>query len=270
MRLISSVVLVLAATSVAREPVADDFEAPAIAPERWRPSGPQTGRAITTTAVPAWHGARCLQIAVEAGDNRMEGRNGSATERFELTLRDTPVKFGEEVWYAFAFRIPADFPRTDTRTLIHQFKENVRPRPAGLSADVKHCQKASPAFALYLREGRELVALATSSVDCDHTRHELGRRGVEPDRWHEVVVRTRPSHGADGMIDVWVNGERLGGYRGVMGYPCHGLGYIDTQPRFGIYRDAHPEVGRAVIYYDAIRFASTREGLRLSPPTATR
>jgi hypothetical protein len=31
---------------------------------------------------------------------------------------------------------------------------------------------------------------------------------------------------------------------------CHGLGRIDTQPRFGLYRDAHAEAGSATIYYE--------------------
>ena len=38
----------------------------------------------------------------------MVGRQGNATERFELTLQQPQVKFGEEVWYAFALRVPAD------------------------------------------------------------------------------------------------------------------------------------------------------------------
>jgi hypothetical protein len=105
--------------------------------------------------------------------------------------------------------------------------------------------------------------LVTSSTACDHTRHRVAERALVPDRWYEVIVRTRPSHQTSGLLELYLDGERIGEYHGIMGYACHGLGYIDTQPRFGIYRDAHPEVGEATIYYDAIRFAATREGLRL-------
>jgi len=259
-----SLFLIPVALAAAPDYVTDDFEASAVAQALWRPSGPQTERGVVTDEVSAFHGARSLRISVQPGDNRMTGRGGNPTERFELTLRSRQVNLGEEVWYAFAFRVPANFPTTDTRTVIHQFKENVRPRPPALPVGAKHCEKASPVFALYLERGRILGARVTSSVDCDHTRHVLAERAVAPDRWYEVMVRTRPAHDASGALDLYLDGELIGRYRGVMGYVCHGLGYIDTQPRFGIYRDTHPEVGPATLYYDAIRFAATREGLRLT------
>lgn len=254
----------LAGFAAAPVPVSDDFEAPTIVRTLWAPSGPQTERAVVTEDVPAFHGARSLRITVRPGDNRMVGRHGNATERFELTLQRPQVGFGEEVWYAFALRVPADFPEVNTRTLIHQFKENVRPVPANLPPGAKHCEKASPMFALYLKPGRMLQARVTSSVDCDHTKHTIAEHMLEADRWHEVMVHTRPAHDADGMVELYLDGELIGRYRGVMGYVCHGFGYIDTQPRFGIYRDADPDAGPATLFYDSIRFSPTREGLRLA------
>jgi hypothetical protein len=242
--------------------VRDDFEGP-VSAERWHTSGPQPGQGTSSAEVPAFHGARSLRIFMRPGDNRMVGRQGNATERFELTLRESMVNFDQEVWYAFAFRVPATFPRADTRTIIHQFKENVRPIDPHAPPGTKACEKASPAFALYLVGGTKLQALVTSSTACDHTRHRVAERALVPDRWYEVIVRTRPSHQTSGLLELYLDGEWIGEYHGIMGYACHGLGYIDTQPRFGIYRDAHPEVGEATIYYDAIRFAATREGLRL-------
>lgn len=256
--------LCLLATSAAlgAEMVRDDFETPPAA-ARWKPSGPQPGRAAVTDAVPPFHGARSLRITVQPGDNPMIGRQGNGTERFELTLQSTQVEFGRESWYAFALRVPGDFPTADTRTIVHQFKENVRPRPASLPPGVPHCEKASPAFALYLKRGRTLAALVTSSTACDHTRHVLVETPLETDRWHEVMVRTRPAHDASGFLELYLDGKLIGRYRGAMGYACHGLGWIDTQPRFGIYRDAAAGVGAATLYYDALRFAETREGLKL-------
>lgn len=245
-------------------PVVEDFENTTVSRVLWAPSGPQTARAVVTNEVPAFHGARSLRVTVRPGDNRMVGRQGNATERFELTLQQPQVKLGEEVWYAFALRVPADFPEANTRTVIHQFKENVRPVPANLQPGVKHCEKGSPMFALYLKPGRTLEALVTSSLDCDHTRHRLAERPLAADRWYEVMVHTKPAHDVGGMIELFLDGDLVGRYRGVMGYVCHGLGYIDTQPRFGIYRDAHPDAGPATLFYDAIRFAPTRERLRLA------
>lgn len=241
--------------------VVDDFEAETVQGGMWSPSGAQEGRAGVTDEVPAFSGRRSLRITVWPGDNRMVGRQNNPTERFELTLRRPQVRFGQEVWYAFALRVPGNFPTAATRTIIHQFKENVRPVPAGLPPAAKHCEKASPAFALYLEAGRRLVALTTSSTDCDHTRHVLAERPLAADRWHEIMVHTRPAHDASGFLDLYLDGELIGRYRGVMGYVCHGLGQIDTQPRFGVYRDAHPDAGPATIYYDAIRFAADRAGL---------
>jgi hypothetical protein len=251
--------------AAAPEYVVDDFEADAVRSGLWSPSGGQPGRAGVTDAIPAFSGRRSLRVTVFPGDNRMIGRQSNPTERYELTLRRPQVQLGREVWYAFALRVPADFPTAATRTIIHQFKENVRPVPPGMPAEVKHCEKASPAFALYLEAGRRLVALTTSSTACDHTRHVLAERPLAPDRWYEIMVHTRPAHEASGFLDLYLDGELIGQYRGVMGYVCHGLGHIDTQPRFGIYRDAHPQVGPATLYYDAIRFAADRAGLRRGP-----
>lgn len=259
------VLLLPVALGAAVADVREDFEAESVSRLWWRPSGPQPDRAITTREVPAFHGERSLRVEVRPGDNPMTGRSGNRTERFELTLQRPQVNFGVDVWYAFALRVPADFPRAETRTMVHQFKENVRPRPAGLPPGVKHCEKASPVFALYLRGGRMLEARVASSTDCDHTRHVLGERALTLDRWHEIVVHTRPAHDATGRLEVWVDGELLGRHEGIMGYVCHGLGVIDTQPRFGIYRDAHPAAGAAALFFDALRFSPTREGLRLTP-----
>lgn len=254
--------LIASVLAAAPEYVADDFETGTVDCAMWAPSGLQRDHAVVADDVPAFDGKRSLRIMVQPGDNRMIGRQGNTTERFELTLKRTQLSLNREVWYAFALRVPADFPTAATRTIIHQFKENVRPIPPGLPAGTRHCEKASPMFALYLEQGRKLVALVTSSTDCDHTRHSLAERTLSPDRWHEVMVHTRPAHAASGFLDLYLDGELIGRYRGIMGYVCHGLGRIDTQPRFGIYRDAHPGAGPATVYYDAIRFAATREGLR--------
>lgn len=262
MRLLGFLLLSGVTMGAPPEYVRDDFEA-GVSAQLWLPSGPQPGGAVATDEVPAFHGTHSLRATVQPGDNRMIGRQGNATERFELTLRRPMVNFEQEVWYAFAFRVPANFPTADTRTVMHQFKENVRPVPADLPPGTKHCEKASPTFALYLAQGRKLQALVTSSTDCDHTRHHLAERELATDRWYEVMVHTRPAHTTEGFLDLYLDGELIGSYRGVMGYVCHGLGYIDTQPRFGVYRDAHPAAGPAALYYDAIRFAATREGLRL-------
>jgi hypothetical protein len=145
--------------------VRDDFEGP-VSAERWHTSGPQPGQGTSSAEVPAFHGARSLRIFMRPGDNRMVGRQGNATERFELTLRESMVNFDQEVWYAFAFRVPATFPRADTRTIIHQFKENVRPIDPHAPPGTKACEKASPAFALYLVGGNETPGLG-------HVLHRL-------------------------------------------------------------------------------------------------
>jgi hypothetical protein len=72
-----------------------------------------------------------------------------------------------------------------------------------------------------------------------------------------VNVQLVPAQDASGRADIWLNGAHCGAYRGSMGDPEYGVRrngvpFIDTQPRFGIYRDWRAET--QTVYFDKIMF----------------
>jgi len=72
-----------------------------------------------------------------------------------------------------------------------------------------------------------------------------------------VNVRLHPALDTNGRADIWLNGRHCGTYRGPMGDREHGARrdgapYVNSPPRFGIYRDWRAET--QTIYFDRIMF----------------
>jgi hypothetical protein len=173
------------------------------------------------------------------------------------------VKFDAPVWYRFSFKVSGDWPRdvplpgrTPCRTVIQQIKQNA-------SKDGIDCG-ASPFFKIEarpVREGVRFFAQVTAGPACaaPHlvTRTQFCRADLPREAWASVNVRLAPAQDAGGRADIWLNGAHCGTYRGPMGDAEHGarrsgVPFVDTQPRFGIYRDWRAET--QTIYFDKIMF----------------
>ena len=173
------------------------------------------------------------------------------------------VKFGETLWYRFSFKVSGDWPsdvpisgREPCRTVIHQIKQNT-------SKDGKDCG-ASPFFKIEARPLGERVrffAQVASGESCASPpavrRTQICVTDLPRETWTAVNVRIFPAQDASGRVDLWLNGAHCGSYHGPMGDPQHGARrngapFVDTQPRFGIYRDWRAET--QTIYFDKIMF----------------
>ncbi len=204
------------------------------------------------------HGSRAAEIEAEPGGI-------APTERAEIQVKSRElVKFGVPVWYRFAFKAPADWPRDDPladrppcRTVIHQIKQNSARNGADCSA--------SPFFKIEARpvgQGVRFFAQVAAGAAC--AEPPTVRRtqfcvidDLPRETWHVVNVRLFPAQDDSGRADLWLDGRHCGSYRGPMGDPEHGTRrdghpFIDAQPRFGIYRDWRAE--RQTIYFDRIVF----------------
>ena len=175
------------------------------------------------------------------------------------------VKFGETVWYRFAFKIADDWPRDvpaagrePCRTVIHQIKQNA-------AKDGVDCG-ASPFFKIEARplgDGVRFFAQLTTGASCATPplvkRTKICVADLPRESWTRVNVRLVPAQDSSGRADLWLNGAHCGAYRGAMGDPEHGrrrngAAFVDVQPRFGIYRDSRAET--QTIYFDKIMFWS--------------
>jgi hypothetical protein len=193
------------------------------------------------------------------------------TERTEIQVRTNAatgagevVKFGAPVWYRFSFKLAADWPRDvpaagriPCRTVIQQVKQDS-------FKDGVSCG-ASPFFKIEARpmgDGARFVAQIATGAPCA-SPPRIKRvqicvtNAVRRDVWTDVNVRLYPALDASGQADIWLNGVRCGSYRGPMGDAQNGarrdgLPVVNTQPRFGIYRDWRAET--QTIYFDRIVF----------------
>jgi hypothetical protein len=202
----------------------------------------------------------------------MEAEPGGVvpSERAEIQVRSDRatgagelVKFGELAWYRFSFKIAGDWPqdvplagRRPCRTVIHQIKQDS-------FKDGKSCN-TSPFFKIEARPLGDHVrffAQVATGTPCAPppmvTRTHICRRDVPRESWTTVHVRLNPAHDASGQVDIWLNGNFCGAYRGPMadrdyGARRNGAPFINAQPRFGIYRDRRAET--QTIYFDKIMF----------------
>jgi hypothetical protein len=244
------------------------------------PSGHTVGR-ITVQEGDALDGATDAMKAAKRyvcdGDGSraaaMEAEpNGVApSERAEIQIKSDRktgagevVKFGETIWYRFAFKASNDWPRdvpvadrSPCRTVIHQIKQDA-------FMNGESCG-ASPFFKVEARPLGERVRFFAQVTwgDACASPPQVKRKqlcvsdDVPRETWSTVNVRLLPAHDATGRLDIWLNGHACGSYSGPMGDPEHGarrngVPFINAQPRFGIYRDWRAET--QTIYFDKIMF----------------
>ena len=209
-------------------------------------------------------GSKALEMEAEPG-------GVAPTERAEIQWKydrrtgdGEIVRFGEPVWYRFAFKVPGDWPRDvpingrpACRTVIHQIKQDS-------FKDGVSCS-ASPFFKIETRplgdRVRFFAQIATGSP-CRAPGAVVRRQicvtdELARDAWHRVNVRLYPAQDVSGRADLWIDGAHCGTYLGPMGDPQDGarrnaMPVVNAQPRFGIYRDWRAET--QTIYFDQIMF----------------
>ena len=207
-------------------------------------------------------GSRAAELEAEPG--------GAPSERAEIQLKADRatgagelVKFGETLRYRFSFKVSGDWPRDvpiagrePCRTVIHQIKQDS-------FKDGKSCN-ASPFFKIEARPLGDRVRFFAQLAAGDScasppavTRAQICVTDLPRETWNSVNVRIFPAQDASGSVDLWLNGAHCGSYHGPMGDSEHGarrngMPFIDTQPRFGIYRDWRAET--QTIYFDKIMF----------------
>jgi len=209
-------------------------------------------------------GSRAAEMEVEPGGVTPSERAEIQVKSDRKTGAGEVVKFGETVWYRFAFKVSNDWPRDvpiagrePCRTVIHQIKQDAFMNGASCGA--------SPFFKVEARPLGDTVRFFAqiAAGDACSTPARVKRTlicvtdDVPRETWTTVNVRLLPAHDASGRVDIWLNGRACGSYSGPMGDPEHGarrngVPFINAQPRFGIYRDWRAET--QTIYFDKIMF----------------
>lgn len=208
---------------------------------------------------------RILRIAIEPGDAFDPNLSSLPTERVEIQIKDELVKFDVTIWHSFLIKVETPWIGRENRTVVHQIKQNIAKRYEIGRGEEERCAAANPLFKIEVgSDGAQPVfrAKATGSESCGDSVGKSTFCGDWPfaaDAWHRVHVLIRPSQiDGESRLKVWLDGRACPEYRGLLGYPRfgatrNGKPFIDTQPRFGIYRDALPDV-RQAIQFDDISF----------------
>ncbi len=185
----------------------------------------------------AMDGENALRVVVQAGDHRLFGKSGQATERSEINERHRHP-FGRDVWYSFSVYVPEDFPIEDTRLVMGQWKQTA----------IFLWKKHSPAVAQRFRNGVFQI-----TINNDSGRTYLYEDGSAADptlvgEWTSFVYHIRFDKAQNGRLEVWMNGEQIIDYSGQIGY----RGDLNTSYfRLGLYRDTMEQP--MTVYYDDFR-----------------
>lgn len=206
-----------------------------------------------------------MRLTVKPKDAYEEEAGSEPSERVEVQIRRTVIRYDTPVWYHFRFRAAAPWVGFDNRTVIHQIKQNLADKDSRENGGT--CPSANPFLKIELRgsaEGGLFRVAKAGSDDCLAPRQAVfcGPWPVALDSWHAVHVALRPSQ-KEGASDVrvWIDGRACPRYTGAMGLSVHGKKddqgrpVIDAQPRFGIYRDAIP--GEQTIEFQDLAFWET-------------
>lgn len=208
-----------------------------------------------------------LRIKAAPNDAYDPNPGNSPTERVEIQARRELVQFDHPVWYAFRFRLEAPWVQgaVENRTVIHQVKQNIIPEhEVGYGGE---CPAANPFFKIEAgystavgAPGFVVKVRGTESCHAGANRTICGPWPLQVDAWHQVHVALKPTQrDGDSDVRVWLDGRPCPAYRGILGFldfgkrDAEGKPFVDTQPRFGIYRDVLPGAVQAIDFAD-LRF----------------
>ena len=207
------------------------------------------------------HAGRVVNVPAREGDHAMRfewrrAHHGGGNTSKKAHLIGYREDGRTERWYGFSVYFPEDGMGRDSLPEIfaqwhgspdRDLGEPWRQPPAALAViddRLRFSYKSDPDW-ISTSRGRELPL---DNID-------LGP--VPKDRWVDFVVHARWSPEGEGLVEIWIDGERVVERRGIA------IGYNDRQdPYFciGLYKyrndsGASPHA-RRVLYFDAVRIGS--------------
>ena len=206
---------------------------------------------------------KCVQSPVRAGKYSLKITldlyESEKTHRTEIRFDDPKeFKIGEEYWLGESIFLPADWGVSDTNEIVTQFhawnSRGLGP-PFSLKVsgnDWKIQNKWDPTY-----ESRK------PSPTLQAKTWNLGP--VARGKWTDWVFHIKLSYQADGVLEVWKNGELVVQRKGPNTYNAEYGPYL----KFGIYKWdwGNKNVTRRVLYFDEIRIAKGAIGYEFVAPT---
>lgn len=240
-------------------PLFDGFEGNWIA-DFWLPGNYGSGRfetgAISISGSYARSGIRSVQITVKEGDiDQINKEDGVHLERAELDSGRHPFLHAD-VWVGFSFLVPSGFPVVDNRLVISQWKQD------GFNV--------GPLVAQRFRKGEHyLTVRIPNTASDDAMRFPLPN--IVFGRWNDMIWHVKFSPGADGRVELWMDGHQYVSYSGPTSVKN---GKNSFYHKIGLYRDRWKEpmtvyfdnytLGRSYNAVDPARFDTYRKNVEQS------
>jgi hypothetical protein len=175
--------------------------------------------------------------------------NGTKSVRFELRDSDPEVQSGTRAefsypdatnmhrWYSYALYVPsAQFKYDSDDDVITQFHQG---------------GGATPALCLRVKKDHLYIRILGTWYD------------VGPflkDAWHAYVLHAKHSSGSDGLIELWIDGQKVFNKSGANAYPV-GSTYHMPNMKLGVYKSnwngsGTTETNIRVLYFDDIKIGN--------------
>ena len=194
---------------------------------------------------PVRHGKYAARFELRDGDDMGDGVRAEVKENYNAPL-------GREIWYSFSTLVPQDFPIVDRPTVIAQWHAAEDPGEAIASrSPVLAHRYDGRSLIIDIRYSEARIQRANDGISKVLFEQKYFARGV----WHDFVYRTRWSYKSDGIVQCWLDGQRVINYLGPVGYNDANGPYF----KFGLYH--HRGNRPLIIYHDDYRRGFTKEAV---------
>jgi hypothetical protein len=190
---------------------------------------------------PVYNGKKAARF--ELRDNDAETNNG---KRSEILFPGPDNKFNPERWYAFAIYFPKDeFNNTDSSDeVISQWHQG---------------GKATPSLCIRTKNNRLRLRINPKA----NGKKVIEMGAIEKNAWQYYVIHVIHSAGADGLVEIWRNGELKANYKGANMYDLKSGDFHIPNWKLGIYKSAWngsytSKAQKRVLYLDDIKVGSEK------------
>ena len=256
--------------------MADDFEGAKELSARW-----WMGQALAGRYWIDERQSRTGRHALALGIRESDRGCGSRCQRNEIrTDPNLRLKFGQDTWISFSFRIQEDaFRHANRRWISGQWKQETGGSPFlaqrfdhgvfHIAVHDEHCR------ILVAKGDGDLVPVGTT-VDTKKVEGHTFATGKQPygcntdvrvdssadpilpdpfGNWVDMTYHVRGGRQGRGLIEIWANGRFIARVTGSIGYSQ--VAGPTQYFKFGIYRDAVP--GSTTVHLDDFKLTSGRE-----------
>lgn len=189
---------------------------------------------------PVYQGKKAARF--ELRDTDPENNNGT---RVEISFPKPDDNSNLERWYAFALLFPnEDYDADNSDDVICQWHQG---------------GKVSPAISLRTKDDKLFLRVKPDVKSKD----KIALGTVEKDGWHYYVFHIKHSAGADGLVEIWRDGQSLAKYNGANMYDLTDGVFRAPNWKLGIYKatwngDAVTNTKKRVLYFDEIKLGDDR------------